>query len=122
MNSMFPKKDWSTQTRRALTATEIVAKLVDLPGWQLSGDGADVAIEKTYRFANYHETMAFVNAVAFIAHAQDHHPDLSVHYGRCVVRLNTHDVAGISATDIDCATRIDALLAPLAHGPSPCAP
>ncbi|POR11640.1 4a-hydroxytetrahydrobiopterin dehydratase [Diaphorobacter sp. LR2014-1] len=112
MNSMFPKKDWSTQTRRALTATEIVAKLVDLPGWQLSGDGADVAIEKTYRFANYHETMAFVNAVAFIAHAQDHHPDLSVHYGRCVVRLNTHDVAGISATDIDCATRIDALIAP----------
>ena len=112
MNSMFPKKDWSTQTRRALTATEIVAKLVDLPGWQLSGDGADVAIEKTYRFDNYHENMAFVNAVAFIAHAQDHHPDLSVHYGRCVVRLNTHDVAGISATDIDCATRIDALLAP----------
>ena len=112
MNSMFPKKDWSTQTRRALKATEIVAKLVDLPGWQLSGDGADVAIEKTYHFANYHETMAFVNAVAFIAHAQDHHPDLSVHYGRCVVRLNTHDVAGISATDIDCATRIDALLAP----------
>ena len=112
MNSMFPKKDWSTQIRRALKATEIVAKLVDLPGWQLSGDGADVAIEKTYRFANYHETMAFVNAVAFIAHAQDHHPDLSVHYGRCVVRLNTHDVAGISATDIDCATRIDALLAP----------
>ena len=109
---MFPKKDWSTQTRRALKATEIVAKLVDLPGWQLSGDGADVAIEKTYRFSNYHETMAFVNAVAFIAHAQDHHPDLSVHYGRCVVRLNTHDVAGISATDIDCATRIDALLAP----------
>lgn len=112
MNSMFPKKDWSTQTRRALTATEIVAKLVDLPGWQLSGDGADVAIEKTYSFANYQETMAFVNAVAFIAHAQDHHPNLSVHYGRCVVRLNTHDVAGISATDIDCATRIDALLAP----------
>ena len=112
MNSMFPKKDWSTQTRRALKATEIVAKLVDLPGWQLSGDGADVAIEKTYRFSNYHETMAFVNAVAFIAHAQDHHPDLSVHSGRCVVRLNTHDVAGISATDIDCATRIDALLAP----------
>ena len=112
MTSMFPKKDWSTQTRRALSATEIVVKLTELPGWQLSGDGANVAIEKTYRFANYHETMAFVNAVAFIAHAQDHHPDLSVHYGRCVVRLNTHDVAGISATDIDCATRIDALLAP----------
>ena len=111
MTSMLKKKDWSTQTRRALTATEVVAKLAQLEGWSLSGDGAQVAIEKTYRFANYHETIAFVNAVAFIAHAQDHHPDLSVHYARCVVRLNTHDVGGISATDIDCATRIDALLA-----------
>jgi len=111
MTSMLKKKDWSTQTRRALTATEVVAKLAQLEGWSLSGDGANVAIEKTYRFANYHETIAFVNAVAFIAHAEDHHPDLSVHYDRCVVRLNTHDVGGISPTDIDCATRFDALLA-----------
>ncbi|HAU56182.1 MAG TPA: 4a-hydroxytetrahydrobiopterin dehydratase [Comamonadaceae bacterium] len=111
MTSMLKKKDWSTLPRRALTATEVVAKLALLEGWSLSGDGANVAIEKTYRFANYHETMAFVNAVAFIAHAEDHHPDLSVHYDRCVVRLNTHDVGGISPTDIDCATRFDALLA-----------
>ena len=111
MTSMLKKKDWSTQTRRALTATEVVAKLAQLEGWSLSGDGAHVAIEKPYRFANYHETIAFVNAVAFIAHAEDHHPDLSVHYDRCVVRLNTHDVGGISPTDIDCATRFDALLA-----------
>lgn len=111
MTSMLTKKDWSTQTRRALTATEIVAKLADLEGWMLTGDGADVAIEKTYRFADYHETISFVNAVAFIANAQDHHPDLSVHYNRCVVRLNTHDVNGISATDIECASRFDALLA-----------
>ena len=111
MTSMLKKKDWSTQKRRALTATEVVAKLAQLEGWSLSGDGAHVAIEKTYRFANYHETIAFVNAVAFIAHAEDHHPDLSVHYDRCVVRLNTHDVGGISPTDIDCATRFDALLA-----------
>lgn len=109
---MFPRKDWSTQARRALTATEVVAQLAGLQGWTLSGDGDGVAIEKTFRFADYHETMAFVNAVAFIAHAQDHHPDLSVHYGRCVVRLATHDVGGISATDIDCAARIDALLSP----------
>ena len=111
MTSMLKKKDWSTQTRRALTATEVVAKLAQLEGWSLSGDCAQVAIEKTYRFANYYETIAFVNAVAFIAHAEDHHPDLSVHYDRCVVRLNTHDVGGISPTDIDCATRFDALLA-----------
>ena len=105
------KKDWSAQSRRALTATEVVAKLAQLEGWTLSGDGADVGIEKTYSFANYYETIAFVNALAFIAHTQDHHPDLSVHYNRCGVRLNTHDVGGLSATDFDCAERFDALLA-----------
>ena len=111
MTSDLKKKDWSTLTRKALTATEIVAKLAQLEGWSLHGDGANVAIEKTYRFANYFETIAFVNALAFIAHAEDHHPDLSVHYNRCVVRLNTHDAGGLSASDFDCAARFDALVA-----------
>ena len=110
MTTMLKKKDWSALTRRALTATEVVANLAQLEGWSLSGDGANVAIEKTYHFAHYYETISFVNAVAFIANAQDHHPDLSVHYNRCVVRFNTHDVGGISDTDIDCAQRVDALL------------
>jgi 4a-hydroxytetrahydrobiopterin dehydratase len=111
MTSMLRKKDWSALPRRALTATEIVTRLAGVPGWKLTGDGADVAIEKTYTFANYHETISFVNAVAFIANAQDHHPDLSVHYSRCVVRFNTHDVKGLSETDFECAAQIDALLA-----------
>jgi 4a-hydroxytetrahydrobiopterin dehydratase len=111
MASMLKTKDWSKHPRRALSATEIVTRLAGLEGWTLSGNGEEVAIEKTYRFANYHETIGFVNALAFIANAQDHHPDLSVHYNRCVVRLNTHDVKGISETDFDCATRFDALLA-----------
>jgi len=97
--------------RQALTATQIVASLAQLEGWTLTGDGAALAIEKTFPFANYYETMAFVNAVAFIAHAQDHHPDLSVHYKLCVVRFNTHDVGGISKRDFDCAALVDALLA-----------
>ena len=109
--TILKQKDWSAQPRRALTATEIEANLASMTGWTLSGEDSDVGIEKTYRFANYYETMAFVNAQALIAHQQDHHPDLSVHYNRCVVRLNTHDVGGLSATDFDCAARIDALLA-----------
>lgn len=109
--TILKTKDGSAQPRRALTATEVVAKLAQLEGWTLGGDGADVAIEKTYPFTNYYETMAFVNALAFIAHTQDHHPDLSVHYNHCGVRLNTHDVGGLSVTDFDCAARIDALLA-----------
>ncbi len=111
MTSMLTIKDWKTTPRRALSATEIVGALARLEGWRLAGDGADVAIEKTYTFANYFETIAFVNALALVAHRFDHHPDLSVHYNRCVVRFNTHDVGGISATDFDCAAQADALLA-----------
>lgn len=111
MDSMLKKKDWSKVARRALGPTQVVSRLSALDGWQFAGDGPDVAIEKTFRFANYHETMAFVNAVAFIAHAQDHHPDLSVHYSRCVVRFSTHDVKGLSDTDFECAAQVDALLA-----------
>ena len=110
MTSMLKKVDWSTHPRRALNPTEIVTRLASAPGWALTGDGADVAIQKTYTFANYYETISFVNALAFIANAQDHHPDLSVHYNRCVVRFNTHDVKGISETDFTCAAAVDALL------------
>ena len=104
------KKDWSSVTRRALTATEIVTHLAKLGGWQLSGEGPTLTIEKTCAFSNYYQTIAFVNAVAFIAHVSDHHPDLSVFYNRCIVRFNTHDVGGISSTDFECAAAVDALL------------
>ena len=111
METMLKKKDWSRHPRRALRPSEIVSRLAALAGWQLTGDGPDVAIEKTYRFANYYETISFVNAVAFVANAQDHHPDLSVHYDRCLVRFSTHDVKGLSETDFECAAQVDALLA-----------
>lgn len=110
MNSMMKTKDWSSESRRALTASEIVSQLARLAGWQLRGEGPALAIEKTFTFSNYYQTIAFVNALAFIAHRSDHHPDLSVFYNRCVVRFNTHDVGGISSTDIECASAVDALL------------
>lgn len=53
--------------------------------------------------------MAFVNAVAWIAHQQDHHPDMEVHFNRCVVHFSTHAVGGLSRNDFICAARIDAL-------------
>jgi 4a-hydroxytetrahydrobiopterin dehydratase len=109
--SELAKRDWAQVPRRALTPTEIVKRLADRPGWKLSGDGAEVAIERTFRFADYFETIAFVNALAFVAHRVDHHPDLSVHYNRCVVRWSTHAVQGISETDFECAALADALLA-----------
>ncbi|MHB1198635.1 MAG: 4a-hydroxytetrahydrobiopterin dehydratase [Polaromonas sp.] len=100
------------QNRRALSATEIISQLSQLnggqaPDWRV----IDGAIEKTFAFKNFYETMGFVNAVAFIANAEDHHPDLSVSYSHCTVRFNTHDVHGISVSDFLCASRVDALLA-----------
>jgi len=107
-------RDGSRTPRRALRPTEVVTRLAAAPGWQLAGDGPQVVIEKTFRFGNYHETIAFVNAIAFLAHRQDHHPELVVTYASCVVRFNTHDVQGLSETDFECAAQVDALLA--AHG------
>ena len=100
------------QNRKALGATEIVTHLSKLNGeraigWRLIDD----AIEKTFSFKNYYETIAFVNAIAFIANAENHHPDLTVLYSKCTVRFNTHDVKGISVSDFFCASKVDALLA-----------
>jgi 4a-hydroxytetrahydrobiopterin dehydratase len=110
MKVPLKKKDWSSERRRSMTATELVTHLAKLEGWRLTGDGPTLAIEKLFSFVNYYETMAFVNAVALVAHIQDHHPELSVQYGQCKVCFNTHDVLGISSTDFDCAAQIDALL------------
>lgn len=107
----FIKKDWSVENRPALSATQIVAKMALLDGWSLAGDGPQLAIVKTFQFANFFETMAFVNAVALIAHQQDHHPELKVSFNRCSIALNTHDVHGISQSDFECAAKFDALLA-----------
>lgn len=100
----------SRPARSALTAPQIVAKLAQLQGWRLNGDGADVAIEKTYAFKSYLQTMAFVNAVAFLAEQNDHHPEILVRYKTCSVRWSTHDVRGISNSDFECALKVDALL------------
>ena len=90
----------------AMTTAQIDSQLAQAPGWSLVAG----AIAKTYSFADFHRTMAFVNALAWIAHAQDHHPDLHLGYSRCTVRFNTHSVGGISINDFICAAKVDALL------------
>ena len=76
--------------------------------WTLSGD--NTSISRSFGFSNYYQTLAFVNALAWIAHGEDHHPDLEVGYNRCLVRYSTHAVGGLSENDFICAARIDALL------------
>jgi len=90
----------------AMTPAEVASHLADAPGWTLAGG----AIEKRYTFADYHHTIAFVNALAWIANAEDHHPALHVAYGSCTVRFDTHAVGGISLNDFICAAKVDALL------------
>ena len=90
-----------------LAADELSAHLAALPGWRIAGD----ALVKQYDFANYHDTMAFVNALAFIAHREDHHPDLSVHYNKCVVTFSTHDAGGVTHNDVICAAKAERLFA-----------
>jgi 4a-hydroxytetrahydrobiopterin dehydratase len=88
-----------------LADSDIDQALATLPGWSRS----DSALQKTYRFPDFYRTIAFVNAVAWIANQQDHHPALDVRYNRCGVTFSTHDAGGITLNDLICAARVDAL-------------
>ncbi len=94
-------------TENKLSATDIKTLLKGFPGWKLIDKGE--AIEKTYTFKNYYRTLAFVNALAFIAHREDHHPDLGVHYDKVAVRYSTHDVGGLSMNDFISAAKAELL-------------
>jgi 4a-hydroxytetrahydrobiopterin dehydratase len=91
----------------ALTAEQLAPLLPDVPGWAV----VDGALQRQFSFPDYGHTMAFVNAVAWLAQREDHHPDLLVSWGRCTVRWNTHSVAGLSINDFICAAHVDALSA-----------
>ena len=77
--------------------------------WKWAREGQ--AIEAGFEFDNYYQVTAFVNAVAWIAHTTDHHPDISFGYKTCTVSYWTHAVNGLSENDFICAAKIDALLA-----------
>ena len=88
-----------------LTAEQVRPMLKGLQGWSQDGK----AIAKTFEFKNYFETMAFVNAAAWISHREDHHPDMQVGYNQCRVAYVTHAIDGLSENDFICAAKLDAL-------------
>ena len=100
----------NVQEVRALKPTEIIMALSQISGWGLSGDGDNIAIEKTFEFAEYTHALLFVNSVGWLSEKLNHHPELVLSYRRCVVRWNTHDVRGLSRLDFEAATQTDALL------------
>lgn len=88
-----------------LKSDEVGFLLGQLKDWQHRGG----VITKTYEFKNYYQAMAFVNAVAWMAHREDHHPDMTVGYNKCRVDYSTHAVGGLSENDFICAAKVDAL-------------
>jgi 4a-hydroxytetrahydrobiopterin dehydratase len=76
--------------------------------WSLTEDGTE--IHRDFFFKGFNKTMGFVNAVAWIANSEGHHPDMEVGWGHCLVRYTTHAIGGLSLNDFICAAKIDALL------------
>ena len=81
--------------------------LAALPGW--TPDPDNKVIGRRFGFKNYYQTMAFVDAVAEIAHAQDHHPEMLVGYDACTVSFSTHSRGGLTLNDAICAAQVSAL-------------
>ncbi|MCZ6669834.1 MAG: 4a-hydroxytetrahydrobiopterin dehydratase [Acidobacteria bacterium] len=93
-----------------LPAPAVASLMKQLDGWIVVAGGGE--IRRSFVFRNYHETMAFVNAIARIAHQENHHPDLEVAYDRCMVRFTTHAISGLSENDFICAAKVDQIPRP----------
>lgn len=95
-----------TETAAKLDKVEAEMLATELNDWLI----VEEKLEKTFRFKNFHETMAFVNAVAWISHKEDHHPEMEVTFSRCRIVWSSHTVKGISRNDIVCAAKVDKLI------------
>jgi 4a-hydroxytetrahydrobiopterin dehydratase len=82
--------------------------LEQVPGWQVSDDGKK--IHRRFEFKGFYKTMAFINAMAWIANQEGHHPDFEAGYNYCLVHFTTHAIDGLSENDFICAAKLNALL------------
>ena len=89
-----------------LGEAETAELLKEVPGWEVVG----AELVRTFAFRNYYESMAFVNATAWISNGEDHHPDIELGYNRVKMRYSTHSAGGLSENDFICAAKVDALL------------
>ena len=90
----------------ALRGEALDAMLRLTPTWALAGEGL---IAREFTFKDYRQTLAFVNRVAELAQAEDHHPSITFTYSKCRIELSTHAVNGLSENDFILAAKIDAL-------------
>jgi 4a-hydroxytetrahydrobiopterin dehydratase len=91
----------------ALSTEEVATFIKQTPEWVVSNDG--LSIHRQFGFKEFYKTMAFVNAVAWIANQENHHPDMEVGYNYCNIKFTTHAVNGLTKNDFICAAKIDQL-------------
>ena len=91
-----------------LTREEAEGMLTEIPGWELSTDTR--SIHRRFEFKGFYKCMSFINAMAWIANAENHHPDFSAGYNYCEVTFTTHAIDGLSENDFICAAKVNALL------------
>lgn len=91
-----------------MNRAEAEAMMSDIPGWVLAGDAK--TISRRFEFKGFFRTMSFINAMAWIANAENHHPDFSAGYNFCLVNYTTHAINGLSENDFICAAKVNALL------------
>lgn len=108
-------KETGSQNATKLAANEIESLLKAVPEWSLT-DGN--ILRREFKFKNFYHVMSFVNAVAWIANKEGHHPDMEVGYSRVLVQFTTHDADGITRNDFICAAKVDSLLTTGAVGPA----
>jgi 4a-hydroxytetrahydrobiopterin dehydratase len=90
-----------------MPVAEVEQQMAAIGQWRF--DRTRGALVRRFEFADFHETMEFVNAVAWMIHGEDHHPDMAIGYDRCELAFNTHSVGGISINDFICAAKCDAI-------------
>jgi 4a-hydroxytetrahydrobiopterin dehydratase len=95
-----------SRPQAAALDTAAAARLLTLlPDWSLDGG----RLTRSFSFKNYYRTMAFVNAVAYLSHNEDHHPEMTVTYSTCLLRYATHSAHGLTDNDFICAAKAGAL-------------
>jgi 4a-hydroxytetrahydrobiopterin dehydratase len=107
MTNLLHSKCQALEGGSPMSDAELKRHLNEVPGWHHDKG----FIEKTFKFKDWLETMTFVNAMAWICHTEDHHPDVALSYNTCTLRFNTHSVGGVSINDFICAAKVNALVA-----------
>lgn len=94
---------------KAMTREQAEQALAELnAGWELDLEAR--SLQREFNFKGYNKTIGFVNALAWIANEEGHHPDLQVSYDRCLVRWTTHAIGGLSENDFICAAKTSRLI------------